>query len=93
MRSATPLKLFAGVKVSVPFALSTTLPWAGFTTTGLPTVSGSPSASVSFASTVTVTGALIGVDARSWPATGASFTGVTESASVAVLVSAPSDTV
>ena len=88
--TAAPPKLLAGVKVSVPFGFTTTVPCAGFATTALLTVSGSPSASVSFASITTVTGAFMGVEARSSPATGASFTGVTLSVSVAVRVTVPS---
>ena len=85
-----PAKLFAGVNVSVPFGLSTTLPWLGLATTGLLTVSVSPSTSVSLASTATVMGALMGVEARSLFATGASLTGVIESVSVAACVTVPS---
>ena len=88
-----PVKLLAGVKVNVPFGLMTTLPWLGSATTALAMVSGSPSTSVSLASTATVTAALMGVEAMSLTATGASLTGVIESVSVAACVSRPSVTV
>ena len=67
-----------------------TRPWLGSASVAAVTVSGSPSASRSFASTSTVTGVLIGVATASGRADGASFTGMTASVSVACAVVLPS---
>jgi hypothetical protein len=70
--------------------------WSGSSTAvpcpGVPTAvtwSGSPSTSWSFARTPTVTGVLSGVAAESGLATGASFTGVTVTVTVALAVRPP----
>ncbi len=78
------------MKLSVPSGLTVSVPCAGLSSVAPVTVSVSPSTSVSLPSTAKVTGVLIGVDARSSAATGASLTGVTFSVSVAVEVSEPS---
>jgi len=57
------------------FALATAVPWAGTLT--VPTESGSPSGSVSFAKTLIVTGEPAAVVAESFAATGGWFTWVT----------------
>ena len=85
-----PLKLVAGVKVSVPSGFTVSTPCVGFVSTAPVSVIGSPSASWSFASTAIVTGTFTGVEARSFTASGGSFTGVTASVSVEVLVNEPS---
>ena len=90
MTTTGPKKLLAGVKVTVPSALTPTVPCAGFARLAPVTPSGSPSRSVSLASTAMVTGALIGVAAVSLPGAGASLTGVTASISVDVRVTVPS---
>ena len=71
---ALPLKLFAGVNVMVPSALSATLPCVGSSNETLPTAScaAGVSTSASFALTSIVTAVLIGVLATSATATGAS---------------------
>ena len=67
-------------------AVTVTVPRAG-STVALVTVSGSPSTSLSFASTgMFVSGVLIGVLAISSPATGASFTAATLTVTVVVEV-------
>ena len=88
-----PATLAAGVNVRVPSGFTVTLPCEGVFSTALVTVSGSDSASRSFASTATVTGVLMAVDARSLTATGASLTALTLSERVEVDESEPSLTV
>ena len=88
-----PATLLAGVKVIVPFGFTVTMPSAGSTGLAPVTDNGLPSASESFASTLTVTGRLIGVVAMSAVALGASFTEVTPSVRVAPVVAVPSLTV
>ena len=90
-----PVTFSAGVKLSVPSGLTTTLPCAGLVSTGLETRSWAVgvSGSVSFALTSMTTAVLISVEAVSSLATGGSFTGVTFRVSVAVDEAVPSETV
>ena len=88
--STGPATFELGVKLRVPFGLTLTVPCAGLASTAPVTVIASPSASRSLPSTATVTGVLIGVAPVSSRASGASFTGVTLSVSVAVDVALPS---
>ena len=85
---AVPLKPAAGVKVTVPSGLTTTVPSAGATLAAV-TVSGSLSGSVSLASTLIVTGVSAGVVALSGLATGGWLTGAAATSTVTVAVSVP----
>ncbi len=84
-----PVTPAAAVKVSVPSALTTTLPSAALTF-ALVTVSASLSASLSLPSTATVTGACATVLEVSLRAAGGSLTGVTVSRTVAGAETPPS---
>ena len=90
--TTAPLTLFAGLKVRVPFGFTVTVPSAGSTDADV-TVSASPSTSLSLASTAMVVGAFIGVDARSFCATGASLTGAMLMVTCEVLAAPPVETV
>ena len=78
---AVPLKSGLGVKVTVPLRLITTVPSGELAAT---TVSGSPSTSLSLASSAMVTGVSSFVVAASSTATGGSFTAATLIVSVTV---------
>ena len=83
--TTAPVTLFAGVKFSVPSALTVTVPCAGLFSVALVTARLSPSTSLSLASTgMLESGVLIGVLAMSFPATGASFTAPTLTVTVVV---------
>ena len=85
--TTAPVTLAAGVKFSVPSALTVTVPCAGSFSVAPVTVNGSPSTSLSFASTgMFASGTLIGVLAMSLPATGASLTAPTLTVTVTVTV-------
>ena len=91
--STGPLTSAAGVNDSVPFGLTITVPRAG-STVAADTLTGSPSGSRSLASTLMLaSGVLIGVEARSLTATGASLTGATLIVTCELLVEVPSETV
>ena len=69
-----PLTLLAGVKASVPFGLIETLPSTGLTRLATVTLSVPPSRSRSLPNTsMLASGVLIGVDALSFKAIGASL--------------------
>ena len=90
---AVPVRLGAGVNVTMPAASATVPPLGAATAV---TVSGPPSASVSLAARVaagSASGVSSAVVTASATATGASGTGVTVTATVPVSVPAPSDTV
>ena len=90
-----PVTPVAGVKLSVPFGLIVTVPWAGVVSTALATVSVSLSSSLSLPNTlILLIVVLIGVLAMSSNATGASLTSVvTSTLTVALTGVVPSVTV
>ena len=85
--ASEPTKSGAGVYVTVVSPTITTAPFTGCVTTT--TLNSSPSTSVSFARTDTVTGVSSGVVTASSTATGASFTGVTVTLNRTTTLSTP----